>query len=132
MAHNLTSAEIRKMYDFLYKFEKKIKDTQQKDAVVIPNLDVFCQTNDIYNNCNNKSNRVEANKHQGYFLYREFSQQNGVYHFIRHIRNAIAHGSVIYKEKEKAIYLNDKTRGMCGKIPKSLIVPLFKLLYTMN
>ena len=107
MYHNLQSAEIRQMYDLLYKYEHKLSMLKQKDAISIANLDNFLQTNDIYIDIINKANEMKVVTHNGYILFSQAQKAERDYWFIRHLRNAFAHGFVGYNKKTGNICFKD-------------------------
>lgn len=116
------------MYDLLYKYEHKIKNTTSQNLVKITGLKNFWQTNDIYINTINKTNEVEANKYKGYFLFKQANDATSDYWIVRHLRNAIAHGFVKSDKKLGVITFKDGERKIKGLIPKELLLPMFDIL----
>ncbi len=127
MAHNLQSAEIRQMYDLLYKFERNLGKIQQKESVSIVNLDPFLQANDIYIEKITKANEAIAITHNGYILFGQVHKPERDYYLIKHLRNAFAHGFVEYKKTGKIIFKDGEKKIKC-EIHRPLFKPLFQLL----
>lgn len=132
MAHNLKSPEIRKMYDFLYKYERKIKDVRPRESVYVEGLESFLSMHDIYIAENIQTEKAEVTNHKGYFLYRQAKMGVKVYWLLRHLRDAFAHGFVEYDVKSGTVRFSDGEKKIAGLIQRELLEPFFELLYYVN
>lgn len=126
MAHNLKSCEIRKLYDILYKYEKRLKSKKKNSEVLIPDLMTFLSSNDIYLGVLNRNVTVQAKRHAGYFLYKQSNDFNKCYWLIKHIRDTFAHGGI--ERKSTSIIFKEKQRTLDGKIPDRLFMALLNIL----
>lgn len=128
MHHHLQSAEIRQMYDLLYKYERRLDTIKQKDSISIADLDIFLQTNDIYIDVINKANEIKAVTHNGYILFGQAQKAERDYWLIRHLRNAFAHGFVEFNKKNGRVCFKDGKKKIKCEIPRQLVIPLFQHL----
>ena len=129
MAHNLSSKEIRKMYNLLYRFEHVLHRVMDKTQIMVESLPKFQEDNDIYIDTINKENELEGKKHRGFFLYRQAKSEEKAYRLISHLRNAFAHGFVELNKKTVCVSFKDGDRKIKGELPRELVVPLIELLY---
>ncbi len=132
MAHNLTSQEIRRMYDLLYKYQHVIKHAEDKSQIVVDGLPEFLKANDVYINTPNKENISEANNHYGFFLYSNVNKDNKEYKLVYHLRNAFAHGNIHFDKKTNSVKFKIGPKTFIGAIPRELAVPFFELLHKIN
>ena len=128
MNHHLQSAEIRQMYDLLYKYERKLRIETQKDSITIAGLDSLLQTNDIFIGTVTNINEQTGKAHNGYILFMQANAINRDYHLIRHIRNAFAHGFVELNKQTGRISFKDGKKKIKSELPRQVIIPLFQKL----
>lgn len=128
MAHNLKSAEIRQMYELLYKYERKLSKVNQKESVSIADLDFFGKTHDIFVDTINKANETKAVTHNGYILFSNANKLDKDYYLIKRIRDAFAHGFVEVDKQTGMVCIKDGKRKIKSEIPRQLVIPLFKHL----
>lgn len=108
----LSHSDIEKLYDFLLFFEK----------VAVPNYgnfnwnwvksNTYITDNDIQIKCEYKNHKTN------YFRFKTY-QIKGIndyaYHFMRHVRNAFAHGN-IQKGKVNTFFINDYKKKKDGTL----------------
>lgn len=130
MAHKLSSMEIRRLYELLYKYECNLKKIEMKSLITVDGLSEYLQANDIYVNTINKEHINESQKHQGFFLYGQAEKEDWIYKLIHHIRNAFAHGYVTFNKSTDRIIFKDGEKKIKGELPKALLVNFIELLHS--
>ena len=104
------------MFDYLTRFEKKIKNNRGHYDLSNNQLQTFINENDIAF-CSYQAKGIKAKEHNAYFQY-EYQAANKAHDLMRHIRNAIAHGNVIKKDGYFWLtdYTNKGTKTLDAKI----------------
>lgn len=117
--NNLSGTDMKKAYQFVRTYEGKVKSQYGTFNFDSQEINGFCQEHDIKKK-ENRNTRVTDN----YFWF-ETRNAKGVnysaHHFLRHIRNAMAHGNFKKARGKKTFYtLEDYTekgkQTMGGKI----------------
>lgn len=124
-----------KCFDFLSEFENTIKHQFGLYNINDDHLRSFLNENKIFLGRTNKADRAKALKYRYYIVFEQTKpckvNNDVVHHLLRHIRNAIAHGHIIKKGKNK-FYIEDmKETGsltMEGNIAKNEFFLLLKQL----
>lgn len=99
--HNLTSKQIRILYDISYVFEQLFASNSTSTDNLTPLIaKFFDSTPGFYIGPNNKENRNEAKKYLGYCLFQQANKTNRCYWFIKHLRNSFAHARIIRDSKQ--------------------------------
>lgn len=84
-----------RLFDYLTRFEKKIKNNRGHYDLSNNQLQTFINENDIAF-CSYQAKGTKTKEHKAYFQYK-YTTTNKAHDLMRHIRNAIAHGNVIKK-----------------------------------
>ena len=94
-----------RLFDYLTRFEKKIKNNPGHYDLSNNQLQTFINENDIAF-CSYQAKGIKAKEHNAYFQY-EYQAANKAHDLMRHIRNAIAHGNIT--KKDGYFWLTDYT-----------------------
>lgn len=94
-----------RLFDYLTRFEKKIKNNRGHYDLSNNQLQTFINENDIAF-CSYQAKGIKAKEHNAYFQY-EYQAANKAHDLMRHIRNAIAHGNIT--KKDGYFWLTDYT-----------------------
>lgn len=94
-----------RLFDYLTRFEKKIKNNRGHYDLSNNQLQTFINENDIAF-CSYQAKGIKAKEHNAYFQY-EYQVANKAHDLMRHIRNAIAHGNIT--KKDGYFWLTDYT-----------------------
>ena len=105
-----------RLFDYLTRFEKKIKNNHRHYDLNDNQLQTFINENDIAF-CSYQAKGIKAKEHEAYFQYK-YTTTNKAHDLMRHIRNAIAHGNVIKKDGYFWLtdYTNKGTKTLDAKI----------------
>ena len=127
----LTKDEKVRCIDFLFRYEAEIKNNYGYYNWESTEIDKFCaKANIVKKTCRNKN-------HHYYFWFDTKTKTSSVgnvndkaFHFLRHIRNAIAHGNIQKEDalmKVKDYNINDK-QTMQGQLPINLFWSFVELV----
>lgn len=94
-----------RLFDYLTRFEKKIKNNRGHYDLSNNQLQTFINENDIAF-CSYQAKGTKIKEHNAYFQY-EYQAANKAHDLMRHIRNAIAHGNIT--KKDGYFWLTDYT-----------------------
>lgn len=125
MAHHLSEKEIFQLYDLLYLYESKIKDDPKGYNWKTKEINQFKKENHIVFDM--KSEVISYSKDNTILFS---SNKSHCISFIRHIRNAFAHG-LISKESNNILLIQDRYRGkltMYGRIESRLLFQFIELI----
>ena len=107
-----------RLFDYLTRFEKKIKNNRGHYDLNNHHLQTFINENDI-SFCSHKAKGIDTKEHDAYFQYEyKYEGMDKAHDLMRHIRNAIAHGNVIKKDEYFWLkdYTNKGTKTLDAKI----------------
>lgn len=105
-----------RLFDYLTRFEKKIKNNRGHYDLSNNQLQTFINENDIAF-CSYQAKGTKTKEHNAYFQY-EYQAANKAHDLMRHIRNAIAHGNITKKDGYFWLkdYSNKGTKTLDAKI----------------
>lgn len=108
------------LFDYLTRFEKKIKNNRGHYDLSNNQLQTFINENDIAF-CSYQAKGIKAKEHNAYFQY-EYQAANKAHDLMRHIRNAIAHGNITKKDGYFWLtdYTTKGTKTLEAKIPTDI------------
>ena len=107
-----------RLFDYLTRFEKKIKNNHGHYDLNDNQLQTFINENDIAF-CSYQAKGIKAKEHEAYFQYEyRYKGMDKAYDLMRHIRNAIAHGNITKKDGYFWLkdYSNKGTKTLDSKI----------------
>lgn len=109
-----------RLFDYLTRFEKKIKNNRGHYDLSNNQLQTFINENDIAF-CSYQAKGIKAKEHNAYFQY-EYQAANKAHDLMRHIRNAIAHGNITKKDGYFWLtdYTTKGTKTLEAKIPTDI------------
>ena len=120
--------DLPRLYSFLVKYEKNIKEKARSFNIDSPSFIAFCKQNEI--KCKNSLAKRELDKKdktKNYFYFstavNKISKNDHAHHLLRHIRNSIAHALVT---KEKDFYImSDKNSNLKTSMTAKIKIDLF-------
>ena len=123
--NKLSEDDIRKAYRFIYLFEKEVHSKYGTFDFGNESIELFCQEHRI-----KKKEKRNTKSTDNYFWFDTVKTKGAIkndfaHNFLRHIRNAMAHGNFSKGRSKKAFYTledynKNKGRTMYGRISADL------------